>query len=44
MDIIELIANVKKKLSDQIDAEDINIEDKSFLHKIIQATKRENFI
>ena len=33
MDIIELIANVKKKLSDQIDAEDINIEDKSFLHK-----------
>ncbi len=33
MDIIELIANVKKKLSDQIDVEDINIEDKSFLHK-----------
>ena len=33
MDIIELIANVKKKLSDQIDVEDIIIEDKSFLHK-----------
>ena len=33
MDINELIAIVKKKLSDQIDIESIEIEDKSFLHK-----------
>ena len=33
MDINELIAIVKKKLSDQIDIESIKIEDKSFLHK-----------
>ena len=33
MDINELIAIVKKKLSDQIDVESIKIEDKSFLHK-----------
>jgi len=33
MDINELITIVKKKLSDQINIENINIEDKSFLHK-----------
>jgi len=33
MDINELIAIVKKKLEDQIKIENINIEDKSFLHK-----------
>tara|TARA_A100000164_G_C21543431_1_gene601570 strand:+ start:32 stop:292 length:261 start_codon:yes stop_codon:yes gene_type:complete len=33
MDINELNAIVKKKLQDQINIEDINIEDKSFLHK-----------
>jgi BolA protein len=33
MDINELIAIVKKKLTDQIDLERIEIEDKSFLHK-----------
>ena len=33
MDINELIAIVKKKLTDQIDIESIQIEDKSFLHK-----------
>jgi len=33
MDINELIAIVKKKLSDQIDIDSINVEDKSFLHK-----------
>ena len=33
MDINELIAIVKKKLTDQIDMESIKIEDKSFLHK-----------
>jgi BolA protein len=33
MDINELIAIVKKKLTDQIDIEWIKIEDKSFLHK-----------
>ena len=33
MDINELIAIVKKKLTDQIDIKSIQIEDKSFLHK-----------
>ena len=33
MDINELIAIVKKKLTDQIDIESVEIEDKSFLHK-----------
>ncbi len=33
MDIIELIANIKKKLKDQIKIENLKIEDKSFLHK-----------
>ena len=33
MDINELIAIIKKKLSDQINIQSINIEDKSFLHK-----------
>ena len=33
MNIDNLISIVKKKLSSQIDIEDIRIEDKSFLHK-----------
>ena len=33
MDINELIAIVKKKLTDQVTIESIKIEDKSFLHK-----------
>tara|TARA_B100001175_G_C19016932_1_gene406226 strand:+ start:163 stop:423 length:261 start_codon:yes stop_codon:yes gene_type:complete len=33
MDIIKLIAIVKKKILSQINVEHINIEDKSFLHK-----------
>ena len=33
MDINELIAIVKKKLINQINIENINIEDKSYLHK-----------
>ena len=33
MDINELIAIVKSKLQNQLDTENINIEDKSFLHK-----------
>ena len=33
MDINILIANVKKKLLEQINIESIKIEDKSFLHK-----------
>ena len=32
-DINELIAIIKKKLSDQINIQNIEIEDKSFLHK-----------
>ena len=33
MDINELIAIIKKKLSNQLDIQNIEIEDKSFLHK-----------
>ncbi len=33
MDINELIAIIKKKLSDQINIQNLEIEDKSFLHK-----------
>ena len=33
MDINDLIGIVKKKLQDQIIIENINVEDKSFLHK-----------
>jgi BolA family transcriptional regulator, general stress-responsive regulator len=33
MDINELIAIVKKKLTDQINIDSVKIEDKSFLHK-----------
>ena len=33
MDINELIAIIKKKLTDQINIQNIEIEDKSFLHK-----------
>tara|TARA_B100001093_G_C26179019_1_gene739000 strand:- start:298 stop:558 length:261 start_codon:yes stop_codon:yes gene_type:complete len=33
MDINELNANVKRKLHNQINIEEIKIEDKSFLHK-----------
>ena len=33
MDINELNANVKKKLQNKINIEEIKIEDKSFLHK-----------
>ena len=33
MDINNLIANVKKKLSSEITIESIEVEDKSFLHK-----------
>ena len=33
MDIIELVAIVKKKLINNLNIENINIEDKSFLHK-----------
>ena len=33
MDINDLIATVKKKLQNQINIQDIQIQDKSFLHK-----------
>ena len=33
MDINQLITIIKKKLTDRIHIENINIEDKSFLHK-----------
>ena len=43
MDINELIAIVKKKLSDQINIKSINIEDKSFLHKKHSSNQKEKF-
>tara|TARA_Y100000992_G_scaffold265858_1_gene203458 strand:+ start:177 stop:437 length:261 start_codon:yes stop_codon:yes gene_type:complete len=33
MDINNLISNIKKKLESQIIIENLNVEDKSFLHK-----------
>ena len=43
MDINDLIAIVKKKLGKQIIIEDINIEDKSFLHKNHPGNKEGRF-
>ena len=43
MDINELIAIVKKKLLYQINIEEINIEDKSFLHKNHTGNKKGKF-
>ena len=43
MDINELIAIVKKKLTDQIRIDSINIEDKSFLHKNHAGNKEGKF-
>ena len=44
MDINELIAIVKKKLTDQIDIESIEIEDKSFFIKIMLVIKKVDII
>ena len=43
MDINELIAITKKKLEDQIKIENINIEDKSFLHKKHAGHQKDKF-
>ena len=43
MDINELIAIVKKKLKSQINIENINIEDKSFLHKNHTGNQEDKF-
>tara|TARA_B100001173_G_scaffold166784_1_gene144192 strand:+ start:182 stop:442 length:261 start_codon:yes stop_codon:yes gene_type:complete len=43
MDINELIAIIKKKLSNQIDIQNIEIEDKSFLHKHHKGNQKEKF-
>ena len=43
MDINELIAIVKKKLTDQINIESVKIEDKSFLHKGHTGNKKGRF-
>ena len=43
MDINKLIANVKKKLQDQIKIENILIEDKSFLHKNHSGNQSDKF-
>ncbi len=43
MDINELIAIVKNKLQNQFDTENVNIEDKSFLHKNHVGNKKGKF-
>ena len=43
MDINELIAIIKKKLSYQINVQSIEIEDKSFLHKNHKGNQEEKF-
>ena len=43
MDINELIAIIKKKLSDQINIQNIEIEDKSFLHKNHKGNQEGNY-
>jgi len=43
MDINELIAIVKKKIESQIVIEEINIEDKSFLHKNHPGNQKDKF-
>ena len=43
MDINELIAIVKKKIESQIVIEEINIEDKSFLHKNHSGNQKDKF-
>ena len=43
MDIKQLIAIVKKKISQQIVLEDIKIEDKTFLHKNHKSHEKNKF-
>ena len=43
MDINELIAIVKKKLTNQINIDNLKIEDKSFLHKNHAGNKKGKF-
>ena len=43
MDINELIAIVKKKIESKIMFEEINIEDKSFLHKNHPGNQKDKF-
>ena len=43
MDINELIAIVKKKLTDQIHIDNIKVEDKSFLHKNYSSNQEGKF-
>ena len=43
MDINELIAIIKKKLLNQINIENINVQDKSFLHKNHKGNQKGKF-
>jgi BolA protein len=43
MDIIEIVAIVKKKLLNNLNIENINIEDKSFLHKNHLGNQKDKF-
>jgi|TARA_B100001059_G_scaffold215196_1_gene232512 BolA protein len=43
MDINDLISIVKKKIQNEIEIEDINIEDKSFLHKNHPNNQKDKF-
>ena len=43
MDINELIAIVKKKLTEQINIDSVEVEDKSFLHKNHSGNQKDKF-
>ncbi len=43
MNINELIKIIKKKIRDNIELEDIDVEDKSFLHKNHTGNKKDKF-
>ena len=43
MDINQLISIIKKKLSEKIKIENINIEDKSFIHKNHKSNEKGKF-
>jgi BolA protein len=43
MDINELIAIVKKKLTEQINIDSVEVEDKSFLHKSHSGNQKDKF-
>ena len=43
MNINELIKIIKKKIQENIELENVNVEDKSFLHKNHKGNKKDRF-